>query len=238
MKNALFIFLVFFILFSGCSKQEEIFKGEVKFVKKPSIDKLTGEKLYLNGLYAGSPVVLDTIISFVHYYNDYFVSSFDINTGEHIGNFLRRGQGPYEYINMGLLYPESGYDYWFNELNKRHSVLIDMSSGEERKGFRIPNTHGFNFVRVPSPPENRSYRSYKRVSVDDDFVYAMLDNISEPDAKPVIHVFNWEGDFVRILEPDQKGTTFDLHKTYKKLYIKDEEEEENVWVYDVNYLYE
>ena len=111
--------------------------------------------------------------------------------------------------------------------------IFETKTGQIR-GYRIVDTHGYDFVRIPNDDR---HKAYSLVSVDDDFIYAMLYNF-RTNVNPIIHVFNWEGVFVRILEFDQKGKHFDLDRVNKKLYFKDEEEGENVWVYDVNYLYE
>jgi len=321
-------------------------------VETPSTDMLNGEKVVLNGLYAGYPIIFDSIICFLYRYDNYFISKFDINTGKHLGIFFHRGQGTEEFLNFMPLHPESNCEFWIHEYQKRHFVLVDMSSGAEKKrinfsnfkkkggfpfarvfilddslliavnqpetknlnddimvpklrlinyltkeeitdyelydedlynrqrgigmdnehlveayhikpdkskvaaimnrlfqinildlktgewkGFRVAGTHGFKFVRTPLPPTDSSYYSYYNVSVDDEFIYAILNNYHEPDVKPVIHVFDWNGNFVRILECDQKGVVFNLDNVRKKLYFKDNEEGENVWVYDVSYLY-
>ena len=249
--------MLFSFFFTNCSDAEKIFKGEVVVVQKPKTDKLIGKKINLEGLYTGSPVVFDSIISFIHpSYGTYFASNFNLNTGKHLGNFLNKGQGPGEFTTILLLHPESGYDYWISDFNKRHYVLVDLKSGEEKKrmtrmfqisildlktdvlkGFRIAGTQGFDFVRTPLPPQDRTRDSYYLVSVDDDYIYAMLNNMHKPENKPEVHVYDWNGNFVRILETDQKGVRFDFDRKNKKLYFKDAEEEENVWVYDVSYFY-
>jgi len=347
MKNFFYIIAIS-IFVSSCSDTEKIFKGELITVKKPTTDKLAGEKLVLNGLYAGYPIVFDSIISFVYPYGDYFVSNFDLNTGKHLGNYFNKGQGPSDFLDFSILHFECNHNLWIHEYNKRQFNLVDMSSGMVKKridfsdfkkkgnfpfarvfflndsiliavnmpetknlnydimvpkfrlinyltkkeigydelydedvynklrgegqdtehlaenyrikpnkskvvavmhclfqinildlktgkwkGFRIADTPGFNIVSNPIP-----LPTYSDVSVDDSFIYAMLNNDFEPDVKPIIHVFDWNGNFVRILEFDQKGTVFDLDNVHKKLYFKDEELEENVWVYDVSYLYQ
>jgi len=133
MKNNYFVLLVLCILCSSCSNAEKIFKGEIKVVEKPIVDRLIGEKIELDGLYAGNPIVFDSIISFVYYYDNYFVSNFDIKTGKHLGNVLNRGQGPEEFLTIVRLHPGSGYGYWFSDFKKRHYVLVDMLSGKEKK---------------------------------------------------------------------------------------------------------
>ena len=110
--------------------------------------------------------------------------------------------------------------------------IFETKTGLNR-GYRVVGTHGYDFVRIPNDDR---HKAYLLVSADDNFIYAMLDNL-KTNANPIIHVFNWEGVFVRILEFNQKGIHFDLDRVNKRLYFKDEEEGENVWVYDVSYLY-
>jgi hypothetical protein len=349
MKNIFVTLLLGLFVFCSCSDAEKIFKGEVTFVEKPATDMLAGEKIVLDGLYDGYPIVFDSVISFVSFrYPDYFLANFNVNTGSHIGDFCRKGQGPDEFLSVSVLNTENNYDFWVYDYNKRHFVLANMLTGTLKKridfstykkkgtfpfarcfilndsllvavnqpeqknvnrdvmlpkyriinyltneeianyelydedlynklregknevqlaenyrikpdknkivgtmygmfqiniielktgqirGYRVIDTRGFDFVRIPNDDR---YKAYSLVAVDDDFIYAMLDNF-RTNAKPIIHVFNWEGIFVRILEFDQKGKNFDLDIVNKKLYFKDDEERENVWVYDVNYLYQ
>lgn len=348
----IYIFIAILSFFFSCSDAEKIFKGSITIVKNPKTDILLGKQLILGDLYAGYPIVFDSIISFIHEYGDYYVANFNLNNGKHLGNYMYRGQGPGEFLDFIPLHFEDNKNFWIHEYNKRQFILVDMSSGIEIKrinfldfkkkgsfpfahifilndslliainqpekknfsneimvpkltiinyltlkeitdyhsydeslynklcsfgedqahlletycikpdkskvvsimtrlyqinildlktgkwnGYRIADTQGFNFVHTPLSITDRTYQSYYHVSVDDDFIYAMLKNIFTPDVKPVIHVFDWNGNFIRILEFDQKGTVFDIDRIQKKLYFKDQEEEENIWVYDVSYLY-
>ncbi len=349
MKNLLLLSVIALLLAACNNNPEKIFKGELIIVNNPSTDKLTGKKINLDGLYAGALSVRDSIISFAyHNYGNYHVANFNVNTGRHIGNFFKKGQGPGEFIDFYRLHPGANYDFWIDEFNKRHYVLVDMSTGEEKKrinlstfkkkgfspfiqafilddslliavnqpeiknldydmmvpkysiinylskeeiagyelydenlynklrapgmenehligtshikpdkskvagvmnylyqlnildlktgelkGYRLAGTPGFEFVSTLLSPE--TVYSYGWANEDEKFIYIMLSNTHSPEVKPVFHVFDWDGNFVRILEPDQKGTDFALDNVQKKLYTKDDEE--NVWVYDVSYLY-
>ncbi len=353
MKKYLFVALSFLIFVSCDSNPEKIFRGQVKMVKEPGTDQLIGKKLHLDdSLYAGSPVVADSVISFVYRYPGYFVANFNINTGKHIGNFFNAGQGSNEFLNFNFLHPDVGNDYWINELNRRRYVLVNMATGEVKKridisefkkrgdvpfirafilddhqliavnqpevknldgdimppkywkidfetmeekdcyelydeelynklrvqdpetesehlhgtyhikpdkskmvnvmrylyqinildlktnklkGFRLVGSPGFEFVYAPTLPGLTEQRKYYYAAVDDSYIYVLL-NVYDSEKLPIFHVFDWDGNLVRILTTDQKGRNFDLNRKNRKLYVKDYEE--NVWVYDVNYLYQ
>jgi hypothetical protein len=127
-----------------------------------------------------------------------------------------------------------------NAMNFVYQInILDLKTGKVQ-GYRIAGTHGFRFVRSPlvfDPLKNVYANTYIRsITSDNIFIYVLLHNSTQSESV-VFHVFDWNGNFVRILETDQKGMNFGFgfDDVRRKIYIKDDVE--NVWVYDVEYLY-
>ena len=353
MKKNILILTLISVFYSCSDDSEKIFKGQLKTVEKSTTDKLIGEKIDFDSLYAGHVFVCNSFISFKHHnYGDYFVATFDINTGKHIGNSFKIGQAAEEFADyLYFLHPDSGCDFWIKEFNRQHYLLVDIVSGkvkkridlsdfkktggspfiqafilndsvllavnqpevknldddvmtpkywyinylskeeidvfelydenlynklrgggidnnrhltatyyikpdkskvvgvmnrfyqinildvktQESKGYRLAGTLGFELIRTYGGRGSEEQYTYRRAAVDDEYIFVMLNNLLTPEIKPIFHVFDWEGNFVRVLEVDQNGTDFDLDRAQKKLYTKDDEE--NVWFYDVSFLY-
>lgn len=81
----------------------EYFNGRIAEVAIPSqIDTLEGRELFLEDFLTGNPMVYDSIIIMLSgNYPDHYISVYNVNNNENIGDFLQKGRGPEEYIGIG-----------------------------------------------------------------------------------------------------------------------------------------
>ena len=107
------IFLCILLCFLGVvsfscnnTSDRKYFNGDVVlFEDDLQIEALAGEQVILNGLYAGRMDVCDSLV-FMQYlfYPGYFIAVFNHYTGKHLGNFMPRGNGPNEHIDLSWIY--------------------------------------------------------------------------------------------------------------------------------------
>jgi hypothetical protein len=114
----------------------------------------------------------------------------------------------------------------------RQINIVNMQTGEIR-GYSFET--GFPDYTVMEKQELESKRYYFRACVDDDFIYAAIkerDNV-------VIDIFDWNGNYLKRLILDKNMDEFMALDTVNKylyiLAVGDEEEE--IYRYDVSYLY-
>ena len=117
--------------------------------------------------------------------------------------------------------------------NLRQINILDIETGNVT-AYRHKNTPDFDIVKQLSNWNGKTY--YTQVCVDDDLIYAVI-----PDEKnTVTDVFDWNGNFKKELILDRKIETgsIALDPVNKHLYVlTDGKEDEEVYCYDVKYLY-
>jgi hypothetical protein len=132
----LIIFCAVFFVFVSCKRKNDLyfFNGEVVIVggiEKPTL--LTGEQVVLNDVYTGVMNVYDSLILFTsEKYPDKFVSIFSLNTGDLLGNYCPKGQGPDDYLSMinTSQFETTGTDIklWIDAENNNKQVLFNITS--------------------------------------------------------------------------------------------------------------
>lgn len=134
MKSKLFfpfsvISILFFII--SCNHDQvdkELFNGEIYYINdKETINKeVIAKHISLEGNYSGSIAVYDSIlICWNPSYQDYWLELFNINTGKEVGYSIPRGQGPYEFPNINMVY----------QLFEKDGNIMALFSGKESLVF-------------------------------------------------------------------------------------------------------
>jgi hypothetical protein len=75
---------------------------------------------------------------------------------------------------------------------------------------------------------------YRALQADDSYIY-VLEHPKEGLPYGIVNVFDWDGNFVRILRIDDGNVSFAFDPVRKILYIKNDAEE--ITAYDLNFLY-
>jgi hypothetical protein len=99
----------------GCHKEADkhYFNGEIKLVDDTqNVTELSSDRIFLEGAFFGYPSVCDSLIIFWNpsLPGAYF-SIFNLNTGEYMGDFCKKGSGPEEFSTLPLIfrfYKENG----------------------------------------------------------------------------------------------------------------------------------
>jgi hypothetical protein len=116
----------------------------------------------------------------------------------------------------------------------RQINIVDIKTGVV-KGFRFKNSPDFTTVVNAHYTDLQSY--YTRACGDDDFIYAAVQEAQNT----VVDVFDWDGNYLKKLVLDKKfdkSSNIALDPVNKYLYILTVgENEEEVYQYDVSYLY-
>ncbi len=101
------LFLAIVISFSCSSTNDRNYLNEdiILFEDTLSLETLKGEQVALDGLYAGRMDVCDSLLFMQDFkYPGYFISVFNHYTGRHLGNFMPKGNGPDEYLDLSWIY--------------------------------------------------------------------------------------------------------------------------------------
>lgn len=96
------------IFLPSCANSSDgrYFNGDIFLLNNDlQLENLTGEQVILDGLYAGRMDVCDSLIFMQHFiYPNYFISVFNHYTGKHLGNFIPKGNGPNEFVDISWIY--------------------------------------------------------------------------------------------------------------------------------------
>jgi hypothetical protein len=115
---------------------------------------------------------------------------------------------------------------FFRQIN-----IVDIQTGEI-KGYMFKDSPDYSIVAKKRADEFKTY--YFRACVDNDFIYAAIKEKNNT----VIDVFDWNGNYLRRLNLDKEMNWFmTLDPVNKYLYIQVIGEEEEIYRYDVSYLY-
>jgi hypothetical protein len=137
MKNFIVYFLIICTVFVSCKEEQIYFNGETIIVDtdvKPDI--LQGEKIELDGLYAGNIWVYDTLICFSHHaFPDYHLHMFNIKTGKFLYPLCKRGIGPEEFPAFTwaeqYVCEDQVYLWVRKEFGKDECVLINLAKPDD-----------------------------------------------------------------------------------------------------------
>jgi hypothetical protein len=101
-------FIVFALLIccQNSKDDNDYFNGEIReFNDMDNVQNITLNKIELDGPYFGWLVAYDSLIIFRNIkLPDYHFNIFNLNTGQELGNYCRRGIGPDDLNDVGLIY--------------------------------------------------------------------------------------------------------------------------------------
>lgn len=110
-KNAIniTIVIILFSSFIGCqkSKDDYYFNGKIRHIKQNNkVEKYIASKpVSLNGVYSGMIAVYDSLLICWHpELQSHFFNVFHVDSGEEIGSFVKKGQGPEEVISVNCIH--------------------------------------------------------------------------------------------------------------------------------------
>ena len=125
--------------------------------------------------------------------------------------------------------------------------IMDIATGKIT-GYYIKDTHNFDVLRKHSNFDMRFF--YGQTLVDDDFIYGVLNDSEDAlingeyrfingSDKTTLYVFDWNGNFKKVLILDKAMESIALDPVNKQIYLlTNGAEDEEVYRYDVSYLYD
>jgi hypothetical protein len=136
------IAVIFFIMIFSCKEKNEIFNGNIVFVKMPVEDILQGSRINdPDGIYTGSMMVYDSLMFFLSYkYPAYYGLTFNIKTGKTISHILRKGKGPTDFITPVLMEQfeiDSSICSWVCDWSKLKCILVNISDDSQIKDINV-----------------------------------------------------------------------------------------------------
>lgn len=165
------------LIFSNCSNKKEYFAGDIIYFNNfPSIDSLYGNKIELSGIYTDNMLVYDSLILFsAQQYPDFHYYVFSLNSGNQLGSFCRKGEGPQDYIVLGdtkqFTIENKAIKLWTRDVMKEKLQLLDLTksiannetvidtiiSGHWKGEFNRPFSFAFvlkdNLIAMKNQPE-------------------------------------------------------------------------------------
>lgn len=141
MKQIYLVILIFLfcILFIRCNNGESYLNGNVYVVDDINItDTLIGKKLHLDGAYFGMMKTCGSEMFFFHpRFPDYSYSCFNIKTGKHTADYLKKGAGPNEFTSVTPIiqtYEEDGdIKSLFTAINEEKAGIFNLTKSIEKK---------------------------------------------------------------------------------------------------------
>ena len=125
--------------------------------------------------------------------------------------------------------------------------IMDIATGKIT-GYYIKDTPNFDVLRKHSNFDMRFF--YGQTLVDDDFIYGVLNDSEDAlingeyrfingSDKTTLYVFDWNGNFKKVLILDKAMESIALDPVNKQIYLlTNGAEDEEVYRYDVSYLYD
>jgi len=209
--NSVLIYMaisVFIVVSYSCDStyDSRYFNGDiVLYEDNLQLETLRGEQIFLNGLHTGRMDVCDSLIFMQYFgYSDYFISIFNHYTGKHLGNFLSKGNGPGEYVDLSWIYQffyEDGnlkgllYSYFKKKIiiwNITESLnagitcadQIDISESEAKGiygGYMFFANSEYLVARVrshePSESSNQTYHKIDLVTQEIKYTYSLYNKL-------------------------------------------------------------
>jgi hypothetical protein len=119
--------------------------------------------------------------------------------------------------------------------------ILDLTTGKI-KGYRNKTSPDFSYLKYGNADDG--YRLYySNILVDDRYIYGLYSDTEYRLRKwksNTVNVFDWDGNFIRRLFLDKTALKIALDPVNKYLYLDTEdvdENEEEIYRYDVSYLY-
>jgi hypothetical protein len=112
--------------------------------------------------------------------------------------------------------------------------IVNIQTGAI-KGYRFKDSPDYLDVMTKEDEEDDGFGDfYLRACVDDDFIYAVINKKSD---NTVIDVFDWNGNYLKKIILDKKKEYIAIDAINKYIYILTIGKEEEIYRYDVSYLY-
>ena len=128
----------------------------------------------------------------------------------------------FQYISMDNIQPSG--DKLAAAMTMLAQINIVDIRTKEKKGIRVQGTPNFDYLTVST---NTAVFYYTSAAVSDDFIYALWCNkVFDPTqglvstSGNIIHVFDWEGNFVKILNLNQTVDQIVVDEVTRTLYAK------------------
>ncbi|MDR0394102.1 MAG: TolB-like 6-bladed beta-propeller domain-containing protein [Tannerella sp.] len=171
--------IVIISLFVGCksNKDEEIFNGEIQYFddSRAIVKKVVAKPVTMaNGIPTGMIAAYDSLLICWNPRRDDFFNLINLDTGEEIGSFCKKGQGPQEATSVNCIYQlfkkESDLCTFLWDYNQSRLFLWNISQSVEsgktvydtiisydknRYFFLFYQPENFLFVNRPSDILNR-----------------------------------------------------------------------------------
>jgi hypothetical protein len=127
--------------------------------------------------------------------------------------------------------------------------IMDIATGKIT-GYYIQDTPDFDVLRKYSDFNGEFF--YSLIFVDDDFIYGAINEredgimnnngygtgVRKGNGKTTLYVFDWNGNFKKIIVLDKEQESIALDPVNKHIYVlTNGEDDEEVYRYDVKYLY-
>lgn len=102
--------------------------------------------------------------------------------------------------------------------------IIDLETGEVN-GYRMENSNGFVSFEKSDFPKNRFYT--RKSQADDKYIYSIYwgkipwekDDLNNIPCVDLIHVYNWDGKIVKVIQLDECINNMFLDRVKNRLYI-------------------
>jgi hypothetical protein len=136
MKRYILILTVSFAVFISCRHEQAkdvYFNGEIIIVDcNVAPDTLYGEKVYIDGLYAGKIWTYDTLIGFMYpRFPDYFINVFNVNTGEFLYSLGKKGMKADNFNSIAwreqFVYEDFQQHVWIRKDGVEECVLLNLA---------------------------------------------------------------------------------------------------------------
>ena len=158
MRKILFFSITFLlVMFVGCKDKVEIFNGEIILINKANlIDSLKAERIELDGIYTGYMAVYDSLMFFLSSkYPDNYLHIFNINTGQPMGSYCKKGEGPSEfyYFTHNEQYENIHGDiklWGYNDLDNIY--LLNITQSVRANSTCVEQTIDHNWRKVHTRP--------------------------------------------------------------------------------------
>jgi hypothetical protein len=118
--------------------------------------------------------------------------------------------------------------------------ILDLATGKI-KGYRNRISPDFSYLRN-APDDFKSY--YLDLCVDDRYIYGLYSMTHQFEGRSlesnIINIFDWDGNFIKKILLDKIALTVTLDPVNKYLYAdvsEADKDEEEIFRYDVSYLY-
>jgi hypothetical protein len=261
--------LIAFALLTCCQNNRDdqiYFNGEIReFNDTEDVQHITLSRVKLDGPYYGVFAVYDSLIIFRNFkLPGYHFNIFNLNTGQELGNYSKKGIGPHELNDTGLIYnlfledgeiktwlftgPEEELVKWNISKSVQtgetvFDTIVPYKWREENSFasynciFSLDENMAMAYVQATSTAPNEkgiTIPFYQKRSIFE-WGKPLWNEFSEFPAVNTIHIFDWNGNPVKKLIVDHPVNEFWLDQATDRLYTLDMPSDE-LYVCDLNQL--